>query len=96
MNGKSLINPAGGSVSVCDVPKLVTDSQFINWSYDGKHGVWRDSPEDRDSPSCPNSVSYTLINKRYDFVISLKDSGAGGDSTIMYIGKQSMDIGYCD
>jgi hypothetical protein len=96
MNGKSLINPAGGSVSVCDVPKLPIDSQFqLNWRYNGVHGFWEGAPVDSDAP-CPNGVSYTLIDKQYDFVISLKDSGTGEKATTMYIGKKSMRIGYCD
>jgi hypothetical protein len=99
MNGKSLINPTGGSVSVCNIPKLAKDSQFQhNWSYDGDehHAVWTGPPEDRDSPSCPNYASLTRKGRRYDFVIGLKDSGDGKDSTTMYIGKKSIDIVYCD
>jgi hypothetical protein len=96
MNGRSLIDPAV-TVSVCDVPKLLTSSPYVNWrKYDGAHAVWTDAPEERDTVSCPASVAFAEKAKRYNFVITLKDSGDGQAPTALYLGKHSLRVNYCD
>jgi hypothetical protein len=95
MNGKSLISKVK-STSVCDIPQMhKTQAPYSGWNeYDGTYAVWEGSPNSIET--CPDSVAYTYVGKRYDFVISLKGSGDRKAPTVLYVGKGSIDSSWCD